>query len=214
MTYRVAKSQMFDGFEARVAAHAFEMKHWRGHMAQVAEDQKNDVEPMKRHVAHPRPASHPLVEACVNENDLADYEIVDDGPSAEQILDDQKEHLIGQISIAERDAIVAVVPAGKQRLFDIRELDIRQADSKIISELQKPGFVAAALAAVGIAKMIDFSIELPKRRPAEDTRFLGEQTARRERIVAIQRKAAQAHHDIEDLTADTIGAWVMPDLNS
>ena len=47
-------------------------------------------------------------------------------------------------------------------------------------------------------------------RPAEDTALLKAQKERRARIEAIQLAAAQAHHDIEDLTAETVGSWKLP----
>jgi hypothetical protein len=47
-------------------------------------------------------------------------------------------------------------------------------------------------------------------RPADDTTFLHAQKERIDRVAAIQLIAAQAHHDIEDLTAETIGSWKLP----
>ena len=52
-----------------------------------------------------------------------------------------------------------------------------------------------------------------EQRPAEDTRHLAEQQERRDRIRAIEEIAAQAMHDIEDLTVDTIGSWKAPDFS-
>lgn len=211
MTVRVPKSQAHDGFDADVAAHAFEMRHWRAHMARVAEDEKNKVEPIDRHIAHPRPGAMPLIEACVNENDVADYEIFDDGPTEDQILAMKRLELIGKVTEAEQAAIATVVPIGKRRIFDLREHDILVSDEKIIRDLE-PGWVAKVASTVGVAKKIDVQAELEKRRPAEDTKFMQEQSGRRARINAIQRIAAQMHSDIEDLTAETVGSWVMPNF--
>lgn len=41
----------------------------------------------------------------------------------------------------------------------------------------------------------------------EDDRLLTEAAARRKKIDAVERWAAKAHHDIEDLTEETIDAW-------
>lgn len=206
MTLKIAKSQMFEGFEVAVAAHAFEMKNWRSHMVRVAADEAANVAPIDRHVAHPRPGSHPLVEACVNENDVADYEIVDDWPTPAQFLAAKKYELLAQVSSAEQVAIASVLPHGKRRLFQMRENDIRFNDAKLASTLTA-GLLAAAATAVGLKKPVDIEAELEKRRLPADTSFLGEQLQRRLRVEAIERAAAQMHHDIEDLTLDTIEAW-------
>jgi hypothetical protein len=211
MTYRIAKSQIFPGFEVAIAAHAKEMRDWRAHMIRVREDENNGVTGIDRHVAHPRPGAHPLVEAAVNENDVADYEIVDDGPTPEQILTSKKNNLMNDVSVAEASAIAAISPPlGKQRLLSMRENDIRVADGKIMDEIQRPGLLAAAAVAVGISKPVDTMAEVLRRRPAEDTKFLEEQADRRERTSKINRAAAQMHSDIEDLTLETIDAWKMP----
>ena len=62
-------------------------------------------------------------------------------------------------------------------------------------------------------KNADLAAAVEAARPIEDTIHLRDQDERRRRIDAIQRAAALAHHDIEDLTAATIGAWKMPDFN-
>lgn len=59
---------------------------------------------------------------------------------------------------------------------------------------------------------IDIHAEVAKTRDPEDTKHLEEQKARREKIQAIARAAAQAQHDVEDLTAETIGDWKVPDF--
>jgi hypothetical protein len=211
MTFRIVKSQTFPGFEVAVAAHALEMRNWRAHMARVEVDEKNNVAPIDRHVAHPRPGAHPLVEAAVNEHDIADYEVVDDGPTPAQILEAKKTDLYVAVSRAEQAAIDAIMPRRRHRLFVLREAAIRQADQAVIQELtKKRGMLASAAAAVGLTKAVDLSVDVERRRPADDTKFIGEQVARQRKIDAIHRAAAQAHNDIEDLTLETIDAWKMP----
>jgi hypothetical protein len=210
MTFKIPKSHVFDDFEAAVYAHAFEMKRWRLHMSKVADDEKNNVGPIDRHVAHPMPSDHPLVEASVNENDEADYEIVDDGQTPDQVLLVKKRGLISQVSVIENDLIENVVPLGKRRINNLRENDILQKDAKIAEELSQKGFVATAAGALGLKKPADISAEVANRRSAADTQHLADQVDRRSRIEAIQRFAAVLHSDIEDLTIDTIDTWKIP----
>lgn len=208
MTHRVPKSRVGPDFAAAVAAHALEMRNWRAHMKRVGEDEKNGVtDPLLRHVAYPRPMSHPMVEAAVNENDVADFEIVDDGPTPEQALAAKRNDLFAAVSRAEIEAIAMIVPPGKARSFAFRETDIRNTDAKAY---EKPGVLAKAASAIGITKPADILAEIEKNRPAEDTKFLADQADRRRRVAAIERAAAQMHSDIEDLTLDTVDAWKMP----
>jgi hypothetical protein len=117
----------------------------------------------------------------------ADYEIV--GPSFEV----RKARLFEQVSRAEAEALAAVLPAGKVRAFQFREMDIRRAD-----QLRHVAVLANDPAA-------DF--DFVKARPPADTRFLDEQAAREDQRNEIARHAAQLHSDIEDLTPDTIDAF-------
>lgn len=198
MTFSVPKSKTFPGFDVAVAAHAHEMRNWRAHMARVEEDKKKiDLDPMLRHVAHPRPGASALVEACVNEAGEADYAVVDDGPTPEQTLPSRKAELLSLVSDAEQRATDAVMPPlGKRRLLDMREHDI------LTDPEPKPSLIKSAALAIGLTK--------PKERSPADELFLAERQAQRARVNAIQRAAAQAHHDIEDLTQSTIDAWTVP----
>lgn len=198
MTCRILKSQMFEGFDVAVAEHALNMRNWRAHMARVDEDKtKPDLPAIERHIAYGRPVAPELVEAAVNENGKVDYELVDDGPSSEQVFAAKKNELLGLVTAVEQQAKHAVLPRGKHRLFAMREADIR-------SGTPKPGMLKSIATAVGLT-----SIEEPS---PEDKQFLEDQIARRARISAIERAAAQAHSDIEDLTLETIDAWKMPDF--
>jgi hypothetical protein len=197
-------------FNVAAAAHAAELKEWRAHMVRVADDQKNDVPIERRHVSYPRPRAHAWVERAVDEKDEVNFQIVDDSPTAEERLAARKAQFINEVSIAENKAIDAVVPPGKRRLFNLRESAILAADQ----------IKAATLAASssGILKKITGSAMKPDQiaarieadRPADDTAHLKAQQERNARIEAIQLAAAQAHYDIEDLTAETIGSWKLP----
>ena len=48
--------------------------------------------------------------------------------------------------------------------------------------------------------------------PAGDQKFVDEQNNRRQAIASIEERAAQAMHEIEDLTIDTIDGYQIPDF--
>lgn len=209
MTHRIPRSALSPGFEAAVAAHALEMRNWRAQEAAVAADRVAGVDPAIRHVSYLRPSAHPMVAASVNEKDAADYMIVEDGPTPAQILHAKKNELLGAVARAETDAIAAVIPAGKRRLMNLRENDIRSADSVFAASLTPRNVVTKAAEAVGIVKPIDIGALIDANRPAADTAFLADQAKRTAAIDAIQRAGAQMQADIEDLTSDNVDAWTM-----
>lgn len=303
MTHKVLKSKAPPNLEFAVAAHAVEMRQWRDHMKRVADDRKNGVPVAQAHMAYPRPAAHPVVEAAVNEECEPDFDIVDDGPTPAQVFAARKAELFVQVSIAEAAALAAVVPPGKRRLFVMRENDIRNADAGRAAALrsqneeswnaaharwseavtrrndaqvrnseafgrwvdararrtealekraaaersakEEDGILAKVGETLGFKKKkVPAAIEIPevpeapevleipevpevptrmtdaalitgveKQRPTDDSAHLQEQSDRRRRMIAIERAAARAHHDIEDLTPETIDAWVQPDFS-
>jgi hypothetical protein len=231
MTARILKSSIgsIEDFPARAAAFAVEMKEWRAHDARMRADEVKGVTGIEKHWAHPRPTAHPLIEAAVNENSEMDYELVDDGPTAEQILRMKKNDLLSKIHQAESAAIGKIFPYGKQRFLNIRENEIRSAIAIIEFENARAAVRAAEEAAAlefannGFLKSVSEAIGLRKTRIAspppiaqqraiapEDDAFLKEQDDRRSKIEAIQYASAKAQHDIEDLSADTIDAWQAP----
>lgn len=189
---------------AAAAAHAVEMKNWRAHQRRVAEDEKNGVPKERAHWPQPQPRAHPAVERAVDENDEANFEIVDD------TLPMKKAALMAEVSRSEHEAILAVVPVGKRRAFDIRERDILAADHRLRSEINtgNGGIIRKVTGQQLSIEEIERAV-VDARHPA-NTKHLADQATRRERIAEIERKAAQAHHDIEDLTAETIGGWKPP----
>ena len=194
-------------FAAAAASHAVEMRSWRAHMARVNEDAANDVPKERRHVAYPRPRAHPLVERAVDEKDEVNFEIIDDGPTAAEKLAARKDALWNEVSIAENKAIDAVIPPGKRRFFNLRESAIQEDD--------QAKAIALSASSSGLLKKItgnaltadQIAAQIEAERPAEDTALLKAQKERRARIEAA---AAKAHHDIEDLTAETVGSWKLP----
>jgi hypothetical protein len=197
-------------FAVVAASHAVETKAWRAHMARVTDDQRNDVPIERRHVAYPRPRAHPMVERAVDENDEVNFEVVDDGPTAAELLAARKAELLNAVSFAEAKAIDAIAPVGKRRLFNMRESTIRESDQLVAGALyaKNSGFIKKLIGVVLDDKQIAAKIEA--ERPIEDTKHLQEQEERRARVAAIQLVAAKAHHDIEDLTAETISGWKLP----
>jgi hypothetical protein len=197
-------------FAAAAASHAVEMKAWREHMARVKQDEKNDVPIERRHVACPRPRAHPMVERAVDENDEVNFEVLDDGPTATELLATRKSALMHEVSRAENRAIDAIVPAGKRRLFNLRESDIRMAEAAKAKALAASNSGLLKKVAGRTMTPEQMAARIEAERPLEDTALLLAQEERGARIEAIQRAAAQAHHDIEDLTAETIGGWKLP----
>lgn len=231
MTVQILKSSIsgIDDFAASAAAFAVEMKEWRAHDARVKVDEAAGVTGIEKHWFHPRPTAHPLIEAAVNENSEMDYDLVDDGPPAEQVLRTKKDDLLRQIQQAEHAAIGTVVPHGKQMFFNIRENKIRAAVAAIEFEEASAAVRAAAEAATlafadsGFLKSVSKAIGLrkphtiapppiapPRTIAPGDDAFLKEQDDRRSKMEDIRYASAKAQHDIEDLSADTIGSWRAP----
>lgn len=216
MTYRILKSQTFTGFDVAVAAFAKDMSDWREQEKKATEhDGKLDIPAAHRWVHRKRPSADPRVMRCVNDSDVADFEIVDDRPSADDILMEKKNRLFSAVSGAEMKAIRSIVQPGKQRRFALWQLDIEASDARKRVEL-KPSAVkkiaVSVAASVGLMDEIDTEAEVVKQRPPADTQFLQDQAIRQAKIETITRAAAQMHSDIEDLTLDNIDAWKMPEF--
>lgn len=214
MTAKINKSTI-DAFPAQfdlvVAEHAGLLRHWREHMARVEAQKDKDVAPIDRFQPFERPRASDLVESAINEKFEADYEVIDDSAT---VIELKKRELIGRVQQLEGEAILAIVPAGKQRLMAMREEQIREADSALGAELlagaKKPGLIKRLL---GDTETVDISASIEEIRPAADTEFLAELKEVRRRVRAINFIAAQAMHDIEDLTVDTVGQWKEPDFS-
>lgn len=217
MTVKILKSEAdrIPDFAMRVATHAHNMKNWRAHMARVKADEGSELPPLQRHQAYDPPVDDKTVAGAVNENDEADYQIVDDGPSQDQILRMKKNHLLGAVHQAEVAAIEAIVPAGKRRYLNLIENDIRAGDAKRALELLTRKVGLGAKVGLGRAKTPqELSVEVDKTRPPAHQKHLDEQQVRNSKISAISEQAAKAQHDIEDLTLDNIDAWQLPELKA
>lgn len=229
-------------FAVAAQAYSHEVKSWKAHMQRVKDDEGkerpqppniNDFVSMNGgeqvidqasfdaariayenslanfHQPYPAPLAHPLVQSVLDENDEPDFEIEDDGPTPEQVLAGKKNELRGRLGLAEQETINAIVPAGKRRSYAYRENDIRQKDAAVAEKFQK-NILKRAASAMGIID--DINTEVTKARSSEDAQHLADQEDRRQKIAAIERRAAEVNHSIEDLTLDTIDKWQMPEL--
>lgn len=217
---RILKSATLSipNFDVQVAEYAEQLRQWRAHMKRVEEDRaKGDaVRPIDRHHPFDRPRAAALIEAAVDEDGNVSYELEDDSAA---ILRQQKNALIGRVAELEASAIEGFLPPGRRRMFALRESQIAQADneraSMLLERRSKPGFLKKFTEALGgePAPQFDLAAAVAEQRPAEDTQHLADQEGRRRRLREIEQIAAQAMHDIEDLTAETIGSWKAPDFS-
>lgn len=214
MTYKIARSRAGAGFELAVAHHAEHMRDWRKQESLVARDIANKVSIEDAHAPFPRPRSREEIEAAVNENDEPDFEIVEDGPTPDQILQAKKYELLQKIAVAEQDAIAAAsLPLGKRRAANLLESDILAADASRTAEIKPPGLTKKVLAAVGLVDMPapeDVAAAVRTARPDEHNDHIDAQEDRRRRVDGIIRQASAMMSDVEDLTLDTIEKWQMP----
>lgn len=212
---KILKSQIasFPDFDLKAAEHAERLRQWRDHMKRVETDKaKGDaVAPIDRHQSYDRPVAPYLIEQAIDENFNVNFELEDD---SDAILRQQKNRLLAEVHRLEVNAIDAILPPGRRRMFEMREQEILAADAERVSAFmdvkRKPGLLQKL---TGTAEKFDVAAVAAEQRPEKDTQHLAEQQERRERFRAIAKLAAQAMHDIEDLTADNIGAWKAPDFS-
>ena len=202
------------GFDVAVAEFAEKLRHWIEHMKRVEADAAagDRIPPIERHTPYAKPQASEIVEACVDDAGNVVYELEDD---SDAILRQQKDRLIEHVSVLEEKAKTAILPPiGKRRLFSLRERQIAAADNEravaLIERQGKPGFFRKLL---GTEENLDVATAVAEQRPEADTLHLQQQEEQRQRIEAVVLLSAQAMHDIEDLTAETIGAWQAPDFS-
>jgi hypothetical protein len=96
---------------------------------------------LARHAPIKRPTPHAYIEASVRQDGdkyVADYEIVNDDPTPEQILQAKKSALIRSVSVMEEAEIAKIAPPqGKRRHFNFRLNDISAGDQKRLQALSK-----------------------------------------------------------------------------
>lgn len=219
MTYRVPKSKAdaFGDFGVVVARHAEDLNAWHAHMVKTTTDPE--------YHPYPAPQAHPEVMAAIREAEngfVPDFEIVDDGPSPEMILRAKKNALAAMLHQIELDLTQTISPPGKRRLQTHRENDTRLADAahrdrllaqdhekqeKHVGVLKKLKNLATGEGPAPRRALDDIMQEVEKKRSPDDTAFLQEQEERRQKIAAIDRHFAEQHHQVEDLTIETVDDW-------
>lgn len=133
-----------DGFAKLVTDHIAALKEYDAHLVLVRRDAELAGLPdAERHIAFPPPWAHAEVVAAIRtiphddgtSDFVPDYEIA--GPTLEQ----KKAKLFDQVSAAEREAIAAVVPAGKVRYFQILTHEANQRKAKGIATDEDDSFL-------------------------------------------------------------------------
>ena len=203
MTYKISSEALgqigADGFARHVAERIAVLKEYDAHEAIVRKHAGDpDMAPEDRWVSLAVPQAPVEIDDAIRRianidgttDFVADYEII--GPTLEQ----KKAKLFDLVSVAEREAIKAVLPAGKIRAYQFREADIRKADQ-----------VRYSAAAAQFESIDTFEHFTAFNRPADDTRFLDGQAAREDQRNEIYRWAANLHSDIEDLTEATVDVF-------
>ena len=201
MRHKVPKStsDSFGDFLGKVVAHGAELKQWAEHMDRVARDAKNpNLVEAARHEPYPRPTAPADIEHSVGEDFQPNFEIIDDGLTADQKLAIKKNTLFSVVTAMENAALEAIVPSSKRRFFAIRESEVLASDRDAQLRLMDEGKPMTR-------KQLD-DVAL-KARSDEDARFMDEQAERRIKMDDIIRRAAKMHHDIEDLTAENVDAY-------
>ena len=209
---KIRKSQVAPTFATDVATYAQELAAWKNHMARVDADKKAGVPREKAFAPYPSPIADPAVVAVIGPDGKPNFQIVDDGPTPDQVLASKKEALITAVRISEKEAILRIVPPGKRRALDYRQNDV-SADDKARSAVLLAAQPVGVLSKLGIGAQKDpakADIDAIAQRRPDDAKFMADQADRRARITAIEHAAAQMESDVEDLTAANIDGWTMP----
>jgi hypothetical protein len=98
-------------------------------------NQKYQIAKRNHYTPFPRPTAHPYIEAAVREDAgkfVADFAIVNDDPTDDQVLRARKNALLIKIGEAESAATQLVLgPPGKRRLCEFKTRDILQTKTKL-----------------------------------------------------------------------------------
>lgn len=128
MTHKVHLSAINrdgSGFVAAVHRHVAELQAW-ARQEKLAREKKADP--------YPAPTARPDVDQAVRRGDdgtfVADFEIVDDGPTPEQTLRARKNALINEVARLEQGALDAAWPPGSRRHHALLEQDAQRKEKK------------------------------------------------------------------------------------
>lgn len=173
--------------------YASECRDWL-HRQVMVEQTKNEEDETKRWANHPAPMAVPLIVSCVNAEGNSDYVVIDD--TIEVLAKEfplKQDALFRQIADIEQVEKYKLIPKGKERLIDLHEKRIRDADNAI------------ALKTLGTPEEIMKAVV--SARDPTDQQFLDELASIRNQLTAIDWWAAEQHSAIGDLTIDTIDTW-------
>jgi hypothetical protein len=146
MTHKVLASTLHGrDFKREVSSFHHELTEWKRHETQAKIDDKRyaddpTLNPLARRRSFPHPNAHPDVMKAITEDGQIDYEIVDDSPSAEEVLHQKKVRLFDEITRMENAAAHAVLPIAKRRLQNLKKFDLlneKEPSKDQLKELEK-----------------------------------------------------------------------------
>lgn len=144
MAHTVPLSHVADAatHAAAVSAHIVELEAWTRQVDAVTRTAHLATGHPDKHDYYPPPSAPPHVERSVHIDKTdgggvrysADYEVVDDGPTPDQVLRAKKDALLSAISQAEQGAIAKLHPIGYRRAHAHRRGMIEAAGTKLSGE--------------------------------------------------------------------------------
>jgi hypothetical protein len=219
MTHRILLSELKaqrvspEDFDLLVRTHVADIRaHAEHHDALRAGDEQRQP--------YPAPWAPKIVLDSIDHVAIAaDYEVVDDSPTPEQLLRAAKNALLGRITEAEVAAHHATTAPGKRRLALLREGNVRREDMRramaIAAEHRAgAGIVSAIGSMVGLGKKPLAHAEAMARavedRSLDDKEFMEGHEARGRRHDALERHAAELAAEVEDIDSlSACEAWQM-----
>lgn len=191
----------YRGYDNPQAAFEEDMKKWEA---------DRDSRPTK----YPFPESGPVQKALVDPEtgDIRPYEVVDDTPKPEQILAMKKNALFARLAEVEAQEQQKAFPLAKRRLAEILAREVMERDQNRVNDAVALLNKETANGEKLTRTAADISSpEFTKNgRNEADRAFADDYEIKTAKIKRIERWIAEVQCDIEDLTLDTIDAWVMP----
>ena len=129
---KIFKSHIGPSFVNEVASYGQQLSEWKAHMAHVAADKAANVPKDKAYAPYPAPVASTEVMSAVDENGHPNYQIVDDGPTPDQVLSAKKQELFDRVLIIENEAIQKIFPRGKLGIMNYRSQQIEAKDAAAI----------------------------------------------------------------------------------
>lgn len=193
-----------DQFAVRVGHLVAEAQAWADHMVKVKAGTAQK---------YPPPVESPLITKTITVVDdngrqvfASDYEVVDDGPSAQEILTKKKFAHVHRVSTMERKMVELIDPPLRRRK---RARMVASAAAKRSPEETQ---IASDIAAKGASasqdeKKFATAINAKPLRSQGDDLLLSEHNRRKDQIDAIDAWAADKLEEIDDLTIENVDSW-------